>query len=206
MSSNIYNPLVPQFGNNSLAESQPEILQNFTSLFEVFGVNHVDLDAGSTAGNHTVVELLEQTLTPETNVGNISVYSKFAEDQTEQVFLRFQGNGQELQFNTYQIYPLKQSATRTAFFTFLPGRVLLYFGSFTTLKKNTLTLYPPIAKKLFPVCLCPIGSSPTYPPKLTIPAADEDGYYSKIILRIPTNFTPATNPVENCYYLIMANI
>lgn len=197
-----YNPNVPENPSDSLADSQPEMLQNFLSLYEIFKRNHIALDAGATAGDHSIVQLLEQDHSFETNVSEISMYAKDVAGQTDQVFLRYQGNGQEIQLTNYQIYSLVQPSGGSAFFTFLPGKIIVYFGSFTTLPNNVLSLSPPIAKKIITISFCPIGNTPTYKPKVTL-QQPSSGFYTGINVTASILFNQAPPP---CYYLVMANL
>lgn len=194
----IYNPNVPENLSDTLADSQPEFLDNFLKLYNTFKVNHVALDAGATAGNHTIVQLLEQGQAIQTDLNEISVYTKDVAGQTDQVFLRYQGNGQEIQLTNYQIY----SINSTTFFTFLPGKILVYFGSFTTLPSNVLSLFPAIAKKIMSVSFCPIGNTPTYKPKIVL-QQPSSGFYTRINVTSSLFFNQAP---PACYYLILANI
>ena len=126
-----YNPNVPRPGD-SIATAQPDFLANFLTLFNAFSKNHVDLE-DALAGNHTIVELTAQTTAFLANAGEIAIYSREEENQGTQVFLKYQGTTEEFQFSCYQIYsvtpvPLPFGGTQTVYFTFLPGRLILYFG------------------------------------------------------------------------------
>jgi len=125
-----YNANIPR-PTDDLASTQPNFLNNFFQLYEAFKKNHGALDAGATnEGNHTVVEMLEQPGSFQTDVGEISVYSKIVEGQTDQLFLRFQGNGTEVQVTNYQIYGPVALAGQIIYMSFLPGKLLCLFGSF----------------------------------------------------------------------------
>ena len=156
-----YDPLVPQFPNDSLKTSQPEILNNFLTLYNIFMKNHVPLDASSGAGNHTIIQLPEQENSQQTDVSEISVYSKEIEGSTYQIFLRYQGNGQEFAYTCYQIYGLTPLTNQISYFTFLPGKILVYFGTFTKTIPQTelLTLFPPISKNIMSTSFCPQPTS-----------------------------------------------
>jgi hypothetical protein len=203
MQSDGYNPNVPENPSDSLSDSQPELLQNFLTLYNTFMANHVSLDDPTAAirGNHTIVELLEQDHQFQTDVGEISVYTKDVPGQTDQIFLQYQGNpGQEFQFTNYQIY----SVNPTNFFTFLPGKTLLYFGSFTNLPNNILTLTPPIAKGIISINFCPIGaasSSKNYKPWAGL-IESPPGFLSKIIVTSAV----FNAPIPPCFYMVVANL
>jgi hypothetical protein len=197
-----FDPNVPENPSDSLATTQPEFLTNFLSLYNTFLVNHVALDAGATAGHHTIIELVEQENPLQTGVSEISVYTKEVAGQTDQVFLRYQGNGQEIQLTNYQLYSLNQPVGQTAFFTFLPGKILVYFGSFTTLPNNVLSLFPAIAKKIISVSFCPIGNTPTFKPKIVL-QQPSSGFFTGINVTAGVFFNQAP-PAS--YYIVMANI
>lgn len=118
-----YNPSVPK-QTDDIASSQPDFLANFQSLFDVFANNHVAFNE-SKQGYHDVVQLFEQKSSLQTTTSELSIYSKKVTGQTDQVFLRRPGNGEEIQLTNYQIYP---SSSGDAFFTTLPGGVIVYFG------------------------------------------------------------------------------
>ena len=119
------NPLV----TDTFANWQICFLANFQRLFLDFNKNHVPLDDVSASGNHTYIELIEQAEKSfqQTGVGEISVYTKDVIGQTDQIFMRHQ-DGTEFQFSNYQIYPLMETPSQRGFFTFLPGKVICYFG------------------------------------------------------------------------------
>lgn len=197
-----YNPNVPQNPSDSLAQSQPEMLANFLTLYNAFLVNHVSLDDITTAlrGNHTIIELVEQDHSFQTDLGEISIYTKDVPGQTDQVFLKYQGNpGQEFQFTNYQIY----SVNSTNFFTFLPGRNILYFGSFAALPNNILTLTPAIARVIISISFCPIGAASSrnnYKPWAGL-VPSTTGFFNKIIV----NPAIIGRIVPPCFYMVMAN-
>ncbi len=155
-----YNPLVPENPSNSLDITQPDFLNNFLSLFNAFKVNHSSLDSTTEIGNHTIIELLEQEDSQQTDVGEISIYSKDVEGQTDQIFIRYQ-NGVEVQYTNYQIYSLKQRGKQTSYFTSLPGGILIYFGlrnPSTNSQPSLVELQPSICKNIISVSLTPVAT------------------------------------------------
>jgi hypothetical protein len=199
-----YNPNVP-LAKDLINVSQGDFLNNFGDLYKAFLVNHVALDAASNAGNHTVVELTEQTAPFQTDAGEISIYTRDAPGQTDQIFMQFQGNQTEFQYTNYQIYSINATSTQTSYFTFLPGRILIYFGmmtpSSTTFK---LLLNPQIAKNIISANFCPIGpasSITNYPPNVVA----ESGIPNIYTALICTSSFLIQN-VPPCYYFVMANV
>ncbi len=204
-----YNPNIPQ-RNDTIAKSQLDFLNNFSHLFQAFSNNHVDLNALSSAGNHTVIQLAEQNAQFQTDLGEISVYSKFVEGQTDQIFLKYQGSQEEFQFTNYQIYGLIPTMNQVNFFTFLPGKVILYFGFITTTLPSFLSqaggaplkLAPAIARNIITINLCPLGITPGYTPTVTL-QQPINGIYSVLNMfnSIPQNLENA-----RLYFCVMANI
>lgn len=200
-----YDPSVPQRPGESLADTQPELLNNFFQLFQKFAINHVSLDAGATAGNHTIIELVEQENPIQTDVSEISIYTKEDAKTTDQVFIRYQGNGQEFQYTCYQIYSLTPANGQTPFFTFLPGKILVYFGSFTSLQAgNILKLSPAVGVNLITVSLCPNKTAATGKPSVgKLAIVDQTNRIGGIVIN-PTS--PSTQTIPPCFYVIMVNL
>ncbi len=199
-----YDPNIPQFNSDQLAITQPQLLRNFQTLFSFFNKNHVHLDEVN-AGNHTFIELIQQLHPIQTNVSEISIYTKNVEDTTAQVFFRYQGNGQEFQFTNYQIYELSQNEKlRTQYFVTLPGNFIVYFGKFfTTATTFTLELSPGIAKHIASISTCPFRTTvPTIKinkASVELPKKNSDGFFDQIIFK-------GSLSVRDSYYLILANI
>lgn len=205
-----YNPNVPRPGD-SIATSQPDFLNNFMALFNAFSTNHVDLE-NALVGKHTIVELTAQDTNFLSNAGEISVYSRLIEEEGTQVFLKYQGTTEEFQFSCYQIYsippiPLQFNGTQTIYFTFLPGRVLLYFGVYSNsisnlFEQSPLTLIPPVAIDVITMDFCVSGSTPSLKPTAAIVKENND-IISKIKLGAPSSLGSIPGPIQ---YLVMAKI
>lgn len=199
-----YNPNVPFNPSSSIGQGQIDFQKNFQALYSAFVVNHVALDAVSGAGNHTVLQFPEQEQAFQTDTGELAVYSKNVSGQTDQLFLRYQFNGTEFQYSNYQIYPLEATSAHTPFFTFLPGKVIAYFGilnvtleAFSTFE---LILRPAICKHIITMNFCPVGLSASYPPYVSLQSpSGEQGVYSVINLM---GNPKITNPTQ-LYYLIL---
>ena len=181
----------------SFAEWQEAFQQNFTQLGSAFEKNHIALDATSNAGNHTIIELLQQSGKPQVGTTEFAIYSKDVPGQTDQVFMRYAGNGTEFQFTNYQIYKV----TDIAFFTFLPGGIICYFGLFTPTQTirpiKPLDLFPPVAKNIFSVNFTS-----------TVPVLGSGVTYSLSSQANRVNVYVIGNPatVNPHYYTILANI
>ncbi len=201
-----YSPNEPQPGD-ALGESQPNFLNNFQSLYDAFLKNHMSLDDVSLGGKHKVVQLLEQPKAFETGPGELSIYAKNLNRQTNQIFMRYQGNGPEFQYTNYQLYSLPPDPFTARFFTFLPGKLLVYFGSILNIKFGTpdspfsYQLFPAIAKNIITMNFC-IANSVDHPPIVELEPA-ENNVFSKILITPSTAFIPTG---LDLLYVIVANI
>jgi hypothetical protein len=205
----IYNPDIP-LKKQSLADSQIDFLNNFSTLYNAFSVNHIPLDAATSAGNHTNIQLLEQATSNQlqTDTGEISVYCKNVAGQTDQIFLRYQGNQKEFQFSTYQIYALNPTNKGSGFFTFLPGNVILYFGlailAVGGATSNVINLLPNIAKNIITINFCPVGSRPTLNPFVELQVPNP---VTKVISALFLKPNPGLTALPpQLYYMVLANI
>lgn len=159
MSSGDFNANVPLV-TDPFADWQVSFLKNFKQLYNASSVNHVPLDDPIVAnrGNHTIIELMEQDTEIQTNIGEMSIYTKNVESQTDQIFMEYEGNGTEFQYTNYQLYtldPIKNGATivQNQYFTFLPGKIIVYFGSLEVGSTPNIILNPPVAKNIITVNL-----------------------------------------------------
>lgn len=190
-----YNQSIPNV-NDDLATSQGGFLANFQQLYDAFAKNHVPFDGGATAGNHTFIELLNNPTGFETSAGEISLNATPVENQAGQLFVRTQGNKQDIQYTNYQIYD--QGAIQNGqfgYFTTLPGGLIVYFGAVdpgTT--KSKIDLNPFITKQILSVNLCAY-ITPTITPDFNV-LTIENGIVKTIIFN---QF--ATNIIY--YYLIV---
>jgi hypothetical protein len=128
MTPPVYQPNIPQPGH-TIARGQQDFLNDFASLYTAFMTNHIPLDATSNAGNHTFLQMAEQMSAPQTQQGEISVYVKNIPGQTDQVFLKYQ-SGTELQLTNYQLFAITPTTTEIRYFTMLPGKIIVFFGTF----------------------------------------------------------------------------
>ena len=201
-----YDPNVPEFTTDTFATTQKQLLTNFQRLYERFSVNHVPLDDATNPGNHTKTELLEteQGTGIQTDISEISIYAKNVERQTDQVFFQYQGNQPEFQYTNYQLYSLNPNPPdQIAYFTFLPGKILVYFGVFTPRANgNVLDLSPAVSRNVLSGSLCPVGNTPLPKPGTNIPTPKEG-----IIQGIEVVDTATVGGVApSCYYIVMANL
>lgn len=197
----VYNPNVP-LPKDNLAQSQEDFLINFSTIYDVFVRNHVALDDLVEPGNHTYIELFKSLKGPQTDIGEISVYTKTVENQTEQVFFKYP-NGTEIQFSNYQIYSLPAVPSQTQFFTFLPGKIIVYFGIVNPAQlpagiPAALYFAPFVSKNIITVNFCPVGSTPTIVPTVSLEAPQNGFVRSAFLNRLPTGFS--------FYYIALGNL
>jgi len=208
-----YNSNVPQNPQETLDDSGREFQINFSKLNDNFSKNHVPLTSSSIQGNHTIIELVEQPPNSgiQTDLGEISIYAQNVIDQTDQIFLEYQGNGQEFQYTNYQLYKPENNDFQEKYFTFLPGRILLYFGVIRPTKDaHLLDLSPYISRNIMSISLCPVGITPFLKPNISIPEK-QNGFYHGITLeasfsRSPGPITPPNRTIPSCFYMVMANV
>lgn len=169
-----YDPNTPRV-NLSYADWQIQFSQNFQQYNIAFLKNHLGFSSGN-AGSHTIIQMPEQDADPQTGSVDFAIYTKNVEEQTDQIFFQYPGNTPVVQFTNYQIYSvvprISPNTPQTSFFTFLPGGLLIMFGSFgpfnTANGGNTLFLFPPVAKNIAAINLCIQGTTPNYTPSTTL--------------------------------------
>lgn len=202
-----YNPNIP-LTDDDLATSQGQFLTNFQQLYNAFSVNHIALDASSNAGNHFLIQLLSSTQPFQTDAGEISIYAKPIEEQTTQLFMRYQGNGTEVPITNYQLYSIPETPQRTQYFTFLPGKILVYYG--TVLVSGypfSLSLNPGIGKNIVTANFCtsldPTLTTNNLSPRFDI-VVSPDGIIRSINLK--TFFLPGVSNDQRISYIVAVNI
>lgn len=201
MTVNNYLPNTPT-KQLPFAKWQIQFQQNFRKLAAAFSQNHVALDDATSAirGNHTVIEMPEvKNTVPQVSATEYALYAKIVPEQTSHAYLTFPSNTPVVQWTNYQIYELK---TPDTYFTFLPGGIIVYFGSFTPSKKPlslTFNLNPPVAKNIISIQLCTKGTSPQPTPSAVL-EAEQDGFIKSITLGYGgiTDVFPIS-------YIVMAN-
>ena len=196
-----YDQDIPK-ASDDLATSQGGFLANFQQLYNAFLKNHVPLDGGAVAGNHTIIELLNSSAGFETSAGELSLYASPVEQQTGQLFMRYQGNSQDVQYTNYQLYELNQTPQKLQFFTVLPGKILIYYGLVLVPSyPYILDLDPPIAKNIISVNFCP-GITPSQPPIVEL-VTSSDGIIRQLKLQTPFSLSIKN---ELIFYFVMVNI
>jgi len=196
-SEKVYNPDVPD-AKDHFNSSQLDFLSNFQVLYDAFARNHVALDDLTNSGNHTYTEFPIQNGDFQTDQGEISIYSRSVENQGDQIFLKYQGNQKEFQLSCYQTYSLEKDQ----YFTFLPGKVIMYFGIFSSNERfPTMVLNPPIAKKIISVNFTNKDSFSSEPIVYVNPP--QNNIIKTLELR---PYFSSSNFSLNLFYVILANI
>ncbi len=197
-----YDPRTP-LPDEFIADSQPEFLQNFGQLFDAFNLNHISLNDATDPGNHEVIQLFEQERGRETFSQEISIYSKKVANQTDQLFMRYPSNGKEIQLSQYQIYAIQATATQEAYFTFLPGGLLVYFGKAICIGKTeaNISLNPSVCTNILGINLGGTGAQApaSNPPQPNVNVSGTPQAFTTIILKSDV-------PMINQYYLAFGNI
>lgn len=193
---------------------QRDFQANFQRMSDAFKVNHLPLEATGKLGNHTIIQMPERPAEEkiQTNIGDFALFTRLVEDQTDQVFIQYEGNLAEFQYTNYQIYPIKdivdnKKVFQKTYFTTLPGKIIVIFGSKldTKSKVPSVRLIPPVCKNIISVNITLIGTFPVVPARayeVTPISSDVDGqpYFTSI----DVNFSlGAFNPF---YYLVMGNL
>jgi hypothetical protein len=193
-----YNNQIPVV-DTTIAEAQKLFLNNFSTLFNAFSINHVALNDLTNAGNHKVIELIEQEKGESTQSQEISIYSKKVDGQTDQLFMRYQGNGKEFQLTEYQIYAIEKTSTQEAYFTFLPGGLIIYFGRIFSAGKKSFNIdfNPAPRKNLSGLNLGGIDIATSQPNvRLQQPS---NGFFTQFIL-------DSSGPMVDNFYLFFGNL
>lgn len=191
-----YNPNTPQ-RNTSFADWQINFQANFARAYNDFAKNHVPLDAALDAGNHTVMQLLEQSGEQQIGATELGMYSLDTPNQTSQIYL--QNGPNQYQYTNYQIYSIAPSKSQTYNFTFLPGGLLVMFGLFTRGTTNVINLYPTVAKNIVAINTTCAGGA-NYPGATPL-QKNSDGIITGLIL---TPFGQTRPPSQ--YYFVVANV
>ena len=180
-----YNPNTPEV-ETTWADWQVQFIQNFTQLATAFSQNHVPL-----------------VNPPQTGASEFTIHNKNVEGQTNQVYFTYPGNSPVVQFTNYQLYSVNPTPTQTTYFTFLPGKILVYFGSAGPSKKNeylSIFLNPPVCRNIISINFCTKGDTPQYTTGTIITVPDANG----IIKEIKT--IGQINTPLSIDYVVIANI
>lgn len=122
-----FNPNIPQ-PNDLLSDSQGDILQNFSSSNTSFGVNHYAFDdATVNNGKHKFASFPVQGSVPATTFTEGALYFKTVSSGSALFMVRDNDPGTEVQLTSSSVGNVQ---TATDGWTWLPGGLLLQWGSF----------------------------------------------------------------------------
>jgi len=199
-----YNTQIPE-PDTTIANAQTLFQNNFERLFEAFNTDHVPLIDAINPGNHNVIQLVELPIGEATQSQEIAIYSKKVDGQTDQLFMRYQGNGKEFQLTQYQIYalPILQLngvIYQKGYFTFLPGGIIVYFGQVIPFGNPFfISLEPAICGNILGINLCPIGGIGSGLVQSNVSLTAINGKFNAIQLT-------STSTNANQYYIAFGNI
>ncbi len=216
MTGPYFNPDTPTV-QLTFDDWQVQMQGNFDRMDQSFLTNHVPLEDPLKTGNHTIIQMPEQESDTkiQTNIGDLSIYTRLVDDQTDQVFIQHEGNFNEYQYTNYQIYQIKnimdgKNIVQKTYFTTLPGKLMIIFGSKLLSKAKppkpaSIILIPPVIKNIVSVNITLIGTFPLAPARSfeVTPISnvvDEQTYFTSV----DVNFSlGGFNPF---YYLVMGNL
>jgi hypothetical protein len=122
---------IPSDGQ-SLGNSKPQVRANFTEIFNTFAVDHVGYNSGG-AGRHKFVHIVEGAA-PTTGTNEGALYTSDTKGGFTNLFWKQESGGavpEKNQGESIQMTNITPSNTPTGR-SFLPGGMLIQWGSFTT--------------------------------------------------------------------------
>lgn len=135
-----YNPNIPN-PTDLLSNSQGQIKTNFQQLDTVFGKNHYEFSNSSgPAGKHKFVEMPITTV-PATLGGEGSLYTKTSGQS--QLYYTSDAGGLEYQMTRAIDANIATFGTATNGWTFLPGGLIMKYGTFLLVPSSFTTFTPP---------------------------------------------------------------
>jgi|GEM_PF-2795012 hypothetical protein len=123
-----YFPNIPQ-ATDQIANSQPQILNNFGSIQSIIDVNHGDF-ATNVAGQHTYVQMTLQASRPISNPGDVGLYNFPDSTPTNQMWVRSSDG------NLAHDVPMTKASLANPGYTYLPSRIILQWGTVTASGSN----------------------------------------------------------------------
>lgn len=185
---------IPQSGQ-SLGQTKQKIQDNFTNYNNLISVNHVSPNSGG-QGKHKFCEFPSQSTSPATTVGEIAIYSRTPAALAEW-FL--QKENQIAGAADIQLSRLDKGVhAATAGWTFLPGGLIMQWGSTGAVNGSFTTVYTAHSGIAFTtttylvLLTCDDPGAPATPiPSFTV----NSGSYS------PTQFSGTTNRAISLNYL-----
>src|SRR5215216_5147198 len=116
---------MPNAGQN-LGQTRDQIRNNVQALKDSLAVNHVDLDSSPDTGKHFYVQLTDATSSiPATTSTELAIFNKQV-GGTYRLYMRQISSGTQIQMSGIDPYISAPNG-----YTFLPGGLILAFGSET---------------------------------------------------------------------------
>jgi len=148
-----YLPNIPA-ATDKPSTSQGQIQGNFQAINTAFSLNHVSLGSGAAAGKHKFVEMPNQSSTPATLSGEGTLYTLSSSGSQ----LNYVADNQptDLYQMTRTIHAsystfANQTGTNSSGWTFLPGGLLMQWGTFTGASGSTVTFPVTFSSAVFSV-------------------------------------------------------
>ncbi len=137
-----YTPGYPPDGS-SLGETKATIRNNLDGTFETLGIDHINNNGqpgSNPAGYHNVIHMVPQGSNPGAVVGYGQLFSKNINSYTTDEALFWETGGGLIQQLTVNLTP---SATTNGY-SFIPGGIILQWGSVAQTSSSTVTVNFPI--------------------------------------------------------------
>jgi len=130
------------YDGQSLGNSKSLVRNNFTNYKENMEINHASIGSAD-FGKHKYLQMPETTI-PDTAVDEAGFYSKVGAGAVAEtnLWFRAENNGKEYQLTTSYDSKKGTFATSTGW-TFLPGGLMLQYGSVSAATSTTITFPVP---------------------------------------------------------------
>lgn len=136
-----YNPNIPAAGD-FLSDSQSQIQTNFSTANAAFSRNHVAFPIATDNGKHKFIEMpISATIPaplPALSSGEGTIYAKTV-SAASQLFYTPDASGNEYQMTATSSANFASFAAATNGWTFLPGGLILNYGSTTSVTSSSTT-------------------------------------------------------------------
>lgn len=145
-----FNPNIPQ-PNDLISQSQAQIQTNFSQSDTAFGIDHTAFSTVSNQGKHKKSSYIEQASDPVTSANEVAVYSKELSGAST-LYLRKENAGTVVQMSG------QDPTVAAAGSTFLPGGVILKWGSGSVTNTQTVNFASAFPTACWQVILQPINN------------------------------------------------
>jgi hypothetical protein len=148
-----YYPTIPQ-ATDQISNSQPQIQNNFTSIMSLIDVNHGDF-ATSVAGQHTYVQMTNQSMVPAVNNPDVGLYNySQGGPGNNQMWVRKADGTPDV--------PMTASSQANVGWAYLPSGIILKWGFFNAPPGISFQEFPvastiPVFSAVFEVMITTLG-------------------------------------------------